>query len=115
MLAAWAARIDAGVDARAPEALRALAKEPPEDRAIAMPFAYARVQVPSTPPVEAPFYEPKWPPGVPMPRTAEATYTEPAAVAGQLARVARWNAAQVRGEEAPRPAAMAWSDKARLP
>eukprot|EP00965_Chrysotila_dentata_P156352 5165242-Pleurochrysis_carterae.AAC.1 len=115
MLGAWAARIDAGIDARAPEALRALAREPPEDRASALPFAYARVQVPSTPPVTEPTYEPVWPPGVPMPAAAIDTYADPAAINNQLARVARWSAAQIKGDDAPRPAAKAWSDQARLP
>eukprot|EP00965_Chrysotila_dentata_P180140 5948310-Pleurochrysis_carterae.AAC.1 len=71
--------------------------------------------MPSTPPVRLPPHEPAWPPGVLMPPTAEATYTNPEAVTSQLARVAKWNAAQVRGECAPRPAAKAWSDQARLP
>eukprot|EP00965_Chrysotila_dentata_P077566 2559576-Pleurochrysis_carterae.AAC.1 len=70
-LNAWSARIDHGMDAQAPEALCGLAYEPPGERASALPFAYARVQIPCTLPVRIPPYEPAWPPGVPLPPTAE--------------------------------------------
>ena len=112
----WAERAELDDELRAPPSVEAHSVLPPASRWSVVPFS-RRCAIPKTEAMPIRWPPPRWPAGVPRPTSAEATFkpVERAEVEGQMRSIGKWSAARIGGRDARRPAAKAWSDRARLP
>lgn len=118
MLHAWAQK--AGEQPAAavlpPDTVLRDAARPDCSRLESLPFLH-RCKIPTTQAVEPSWKAPRWPPGVPRPKSFLDTYKPHAAdeVRRQWQMLTHWNRDRLAGGTARRPEARSWSDAARLP
>ena len=114
-LLSWAGKVSTGADATPPEAVAREGRQPPAR--LASKAWPVETEIPTTPPVAYEWRSPRWPPGVPTPKTAAATY-KPGPRREQrtlLRKIAEWNSERLAGREATRPVGKSWSEGARFP
>ena len=115
-LGCWREKVAEGDPVQPPEDILRCAFQPEDAQFLRKPFV-RRCEIPETEPMDARWPPPRWPPFVPKPRSAEATYREVyrREMAEKMGELTAWNARAVAGDAGGRPQAGSWSDAARLP